>query len=183
LIAVEGLDRSGKTTQCSHLFRSLTTLSTKTSLPSPQLLKFPDRTTTTGQLINTYLTSSLPLADESIHLLFSSNRWEARAQILSLLESGVTVILDRYVYSGIAFSAAKGLDYGWCRSPDVGLPKPDLVVFLDVEEEVQKERGGWGEERYETIEMQRRVREVFRRLREEEGGWWVVDAGKGEEEV
>lgn len=37
---------------------------------------------------------------------------------------------DRYAYSGVAFSAAKGLDVDWCKKTDSGLPKPDLVIFL-----------------------------------------------------
>lgn len=34
-------------------------------------------------------------------------------------------------------------------------------MFLDLEEEVAKARGGWGEERYEKVEMQREVRRLF----------------------
>ena len=62
---------------------------------------------------------------------------------------------------------------------------PDLTVFLDVRPEVAARRGGYGGERYEVPEMQRRVRELFRVLREEEvregkGRWAVVDAGREE---
>lgn len=31
------------------------------------------------------------------------------------LHSGITLIVDRYSYSGVAFSAAKGLDIEWCK--------------------------------------------------------------------
>ena len=42
-------------------------------------------------------------------------------------------MVDRYAFSGVAFSAAKGtLSMDWCKGPDRGLPKPDLVLFLDV---------------------------------------------------
>ena len=62
-------------------------------------------------------------------------RWELVPEIKSSLEAGVTVIIDRYAYSGAAFSAAKpGLNLSWCKKPDVGLPRPDLVCFLDVSE-------------------------------------------------
>lgn len=50
---------------------------------------------------------------------------------------------------------------GWAKAPEVGLPRPDLVLFLDLEESVARERGGWGGEVYEKGEMQRRVRELF----------------------
>jgi len=49
----------------------------------------------------------------------------------------------------------------WARAPEVGLPRPDLVLFLDLDEEQAKQRGGWGGEVYERAEMQRRVRELF----------------------
>lgn len=48
------------------------------------------------------------LSDEAIHLLFSANRWERANNIMKLLEAGTTLIVDRYCYSGVAFSASKG---------------------------------------------------------------------------
>jgi dTMP kinase len=61
------------------------------------------------------------------------------------------------------------LPYEWCRAPDIGLPSPDLVLFLDISPLKAKERGGYGEERYEKEEMQKRVREVFGRIGAEMG--------------
>lgn len=77
------------------------------------------------------------------------------------LNEGTTIICDRYAFSGVAFSASKGLPFEWCRTPDIGLPAPDLSLFLDISPEKAKERGGYGEERYEKEEMQRRVRQIF----------------------
>jgi dTMP kinase len=45
------------------------------------------------------------------------------------------------------------------------------------------QRGQYGEERYETREMQARVREVFMRLKEGDETWTVVDASQSVEEV
>jgi dTMP kinase len=62
------------------------------------------------------------------------------------------------------YSAAKNnpeLSLQWAKSPDVGLPRPDIVVFLDLEAEEARRRGGWGDEKYEKAEMQTRVREQF----------------------
>lgn len=136
-------------------------------------------------MINAYLSTATALEDHTIHLLFSANRWELSARILQLLNDGVTIVLDRYVYSGIVFSAAKGLDLEYCRAPDVGLPRADVVLFLDLDAEVAKRRGGFGGERYEVEEVQRRVRGLFREVREREGErrWKVVDAGRSVEEV
>jgi dTMP kinase len=36
----------------------------------------------------------------------------------------------------------------WCRFPDMGLPAPDLILFLDISPEQAKLRGGYWEERY-----------------------------------
>ncbi|KAG5643874.1 hypothetical protein DXG03_009504 [Asterophora parasitica] len=184
-IVIEGLDRSGKSTQTALLLARFEA----SGIPA-KLLKFPDRTTAIGQMIDSYLKSTSELDDRAIHLLFSANRWELVSTIEQLLAVGTAVICDRYAFSGIAFSASKGISYEWCRAPDVGLPAPDLSLFLDISPEAAKTRGGYGEERYEKEEMQRRVGEVFRRIGKEidgggrEDGRWVnIDAGKEKEVV
>ncbi|KAL2159049.1 hypothetical protein VTH06DRAFT_2808 [Thermothelomyces fergusii] len=159
LIVLEGLDRSGKTTQVKLLEQRFVELGRKV-----KVMRFPDRTTPIGQMIDSYLKSQVEMDDHVIHLLFSANRWEAANTITSLLSAGVTVLCDRYYYSGIVYSAAKQnptLTLCWARAPEVGLPRPDLVLFLDLDENQAKARGGWGAEAYEKAEMQRRVRELF----------------------
>lgn len=52
------------------------------------------------------------------------------------LKSGTSLIVDRYSYSGVAFSSAKGLDIEWCKAPEVGLLAPDLVMYLNIPPEV-----------------------------------------------
>jgi dTMP kinase len=66
----------------------------------------------------------------------------------SKLSSGTTVICDRYLYSGVAYSVAKGLDQNWCCQPEQGLIEPDLIVYLCAEPEELAKREGFGEERY-----------------------------------
>lgn len=82
----------------------------------------------------------------------------------NLLLTGKTLVVDRYAYSGVAFSAAKGLDLEWCRSPDVGLLTPDLTIFLDLDPAELEKRGGFGDERYETMAFQTKVRRCFHSL-------------------
>ncbi|KAK7452294.1 hypothetical protein CaCOL14_004790 [Colletotrichum acutatum] len=201
-IAFEGLDRSGKTTQVKLLEQRLIEEGKKV-----KVIRFPDRTTPIGQMIDAYLKSSVEMEDHVIHLLFSANRWEAVKNIQNLLASGYTVICDRYYHSGIVYSAAKQnphLNLHWARQPEIGLPRPDLVLFLDLEEAVARERGGWGGEVYEKAEFQKRVRELFwglslgrvgpdgglgeegrvdREFRQEEEDLVVVDAGGTLEDV
>mmetsp|Transcript_12652 Transcript_12652/g.37285 ORF Transcript_12652/g.37285 Transcript_12652/m.37285 type:complete len:266 (-) Transcript_12652:155-952(-) len=190
-ILFEGVDRCGKTTQCSLLLRHLLGLSI-----AAVAMRFPDRATPIGELVNGYLASGNDLDDRAVHLLFSSNRWEASGKLGKTLGSGTTVVCDRYAYSGVAFSSAKVeegtdkpmIDIEWCKSPDVGLPAPDCVIFLDIEQEEAEKRGGYGGERYEKRDMQIRVREKFgvlRRMDENSGRvpWHVINAARTVEEV
>ncbi|AET38666.1 bifunctional thymidylate/uridylate kinase Ecym_3163 [Eremothecium cymbalariae DBVPG len=166
LILIEGLDRTGKSTQATLLLQRLQ--------PNAQLIKFPDRTTPIGMLIDKYLTQeTFELPDQAAHLLFSANRWELGARIKELLLIGTHVILDRYVYSGIAYSAAKnipGMDLAWCFQPDKGLVKPDLTIFFLHDEKHGHElenRSGYGNERYERVEFQRAVLAQFQDMFEQ----------------
>ncbi|PWN50915.1 hypothetical protein IE53DRAFT_73942 [Violaceomyces palustris] len=171
LIVVEGLDRAGKSTQVARLAEALEARS----------IKFPERTTAIGKMIDSYLAQERELDDRAIHLLFSANRWECARSIIEEVESGRNVVCDRYAFSGIAYSCSKGLDYEWCRNPDIGLPLPDLTVFLDLDAEAAAARGGYGEERYEKLEFQARVRQAFHLVAQDvsrHGGQWsTVDAG------
>lgn len=169
LIVLEGLDRSGKTSQLTRLHSYLEGL----GFPV-ESWRFPDRNTGVGQMISSYLTNESQLDDRTIHLLFSANRWEKRSLMESKLRSGVTLIVDRYSYSGVAFSCAKGLDIEWCKAPEMGLLAPDLVAYLEIPPEKAAARGGYGGERYEQLEFQRKVAHHYQDLRD--GSWKIVDA-------
>lgn len=95
------------------------------------------------------------------------------------------MIVDRYAYSGVAFSAAKeGLSLEWCKQPDRGLPCPDLVCFLDVSSDEAAKRGGFGEERYEKRDFQEKVRKNYEELMKQDETWKVIDTdGKTESQV
>ncbi|KAG8694980.1 Thymidylate kinase [Ceratobasidium sp. 394] len=180
-IVIEGLDRSGKSTQCAQLAARV-----EAAGKPVKSIKFPDRTTAIGKMINAYLQSESEVDDQTIHLLFSANRWELASNIKSLLAEGTTVVCDRYAYSGLAFSVAKntGLSYEWCLNPDIGLPAPDIVFFLDVAPEIARKRGGFGEERYEKEELQANVRRVFKQIGSDvQERWEVVDANRSQSEV
>ena len=90
----------------------------------------------------------------------------------------------------MVYSVAKSLPdlpFRWARGPEVGLPRPDLVIFLDLDPEEAKIRGGYGDEKYEKLEMQQKVRSCFKFLKEigeeESEDMIVIDAGKCVEEV
>lgn len=171
LVAFEGCDRSGKSTQCQMLVEYLKSIGRDVAH-----LRFPDRTTAIGQSINSYLQGKTELEDHAIHLLFSANRWEAVPKIKQLLEKGTLVIVDRYAFSGVAFTAAKGFDVTWCKNPDRGLPNPDVVFYLDISINDAQQRGSFGKERYEKVEFQEKVADIYKQLRSDD--WKVVDATK-----
>ncbi|WVQ97191.1 thymidylate kinase [Kwoniella sp. CBS 9459] len=183
-IVFEGLDRCGKTTQVSRLVERL-----EKEGKRARLQKFPDRTTAIGQMIDAYLRSKADMDDRAIHLLFSANRWECAAAIRRDLADGITVIADRYAFSGIAFSAAKGLPFDFCLQPDTSLPLPDITLYLTLSRTIASQRSAFGEERYETDQMQRSTREQFALVAREvvkrhgEDKWREVDAGGSIEEV
>ncbi|KAH8805743.1 thymidylate kinase-domain-containing protein [Xylogone sp. PMI_703] len=184
-IVVEGLDRAGKTTQVRALADEL-----YSSGRNVKAIRFPERTSPIGQMINNYLQSKTEMDDHVIHLLFSANRWEFSKFISENTTKGYTIICDRYYYSGIVYSAAKqnpSLSLTWAHEPEVGLPRPDIVVFLDLDSEEAEKRGGYGDEKYEKKEMQKRVRELFLDLpllgTDESEDIEVINAGGSIEEV
>ncbi|EKX33981.1 hypothetical protein GUITHDRAFT_43854, partial [Guillardia theta CCMP2712] len=150
-------------------------------------LGFPRRETILGKFIDHHLrTASARLDIHLVHLLFSANRWEAAAEILRSLREGRHVVVDRYSFSGLAYSIAQGLGRDWCFSWEVGLPAPDVVFLLDIDPSAAAQRPGYGKERYEKVELQQRVRNAF--LEEAEKGkgasrWIMLDASLPSEET
>merc|ERR1712080_251600 len=132
LIVFEGIDKSGKSTLSKRLSEYL----------NWQRIQFPERSTHIGSLIDKYLKKEISLPKEAIHLLFSANRYELKQKILEN-----NTILDRYYFSGIAFSQALKIKEPILKC-DEDLPKPDVVIFMDYNGSEIKERLK-GEEIYE----------------------------------
>eukprot|EP00049_Salpingoeca_infusionum_P012490 m.228778 g.228778 ORF g.228778 m.228778 type:complete len:649 (+) comp15194_c0_seq2:65-2011(+) len=157
LIVLEGTDRCGKSTQCARLVSRLNEEGTPA-----KLMRFPERSTAIGGIIDQYLKKQVELHDRAAHLLFSANRWELIPEIMANLEAGTTLVIDRYSFSGVAFTSAKeGLDLEWCKQPEVGLPAPDLLIHMQIDAQEAEQRGGFGEERYEVSEFQQAVKQKY----------------------
>ena len=101
--------------------------------------------------------------------------------MLGSLSEGKDVILDRYAYSGSAYSMAQGLPSSFTKAPDCGLPRPDLVLFMQVPVSNLSQRPGFGSEVFEKAELQQRVQSCYEQLREENGR--EVDASQRESQV
>lgn len=171
-IVIEGIDRTGKTTICKRL---------SSLLPNTTLISFPNRKLLTGELINKYLKNEITLNAQTIHLLFSANRWEMQEMMLNM--EGI-VLCDRYYMSGIAYTAAKGIELEWCRQMDKGLVEPDLLVYIDLDCRDAAKREGYGDEKYEKIEYQEKVYKNFEILvNEYEGKKLVVNGNESIENI
>ncbi|AER41490.1 Thymidylate Kinase [Epinotia aporema granulovirus] len=170
IVAFEGLDRSGKSSQVARLAQTWHGPTTT--------FKFPDRSTPTGQILNKHLTEGVEDCDEYIHLLFCANRWEQMKKINQLAaEESHLVIIDRYLYSGIAYSAAKGLDFDFCVNTNWGQAEPDLVFFMNYVP--PSTRTGYGEEIYEREMFQRKVFEQYKKIATKT--WVMLPEGTEEE--
>jgi len=141
-IVLEGLDGAGKSTQAAALRDYLGTRGMRT-----QFMHFPrfDRPVF-GELIAKFLRGDFGAVDTVspylVGLLFAGDRHDAAAAIRAWLAEGDCVVLDRYVYSNIAYQCAKLPDpearralRDWMWNMEYGyfsIPQPDLTVFLDV---------------------------------------------------
>ena len=142
LIVIEGLDGSGKSTQVSNMRKYLSS-----RIDNLEYIHFPRYDAPVyGQLIGRFLKGAFGSID-TVHpnlvaLLFAEDRHGAAPRIREALDNGATVLLDRYVYSNIAYQCAKLADpqdrsalRDWIFQTeyvDFGIPKPDLNIFLDV---------------------------------------------------
>uniref|UniRef100_A0A8C6RUI4 dTMP kinase n=1 Tax=Nannospalax galili TaxID=1026970 RepID=A0A8C6RUI4_NANGA len=108
-----------------------------------------------------------------------------RPLIKAKLSQGVTLVVDRYAFSGVAFTSAKeNFSLDWCKQPDIGLPKPDLILFLQLQLVDAATRGEFGHERYENGTFQERALLCFQQLMSDKTlNWKVVDASKSIEDV
>lgn len=76
-------------------------------------------------------------------------------------------------------SLCQNFHLDWCKQPDVGLPKPDLVVFLQLQLAVAAARGEFGRERYENRAFQERVLQRFHQLMRDPALNWKVSPSRG----
>lgn len=185
LIVLEGLDGAGKSTQLKMVTSYFSSLGRKVDY-----LHFPRYTAPIyGDLIAKFLRGDFGAIDQVhpqlVALLFAEDRRDAASLIRSWMNQGHVVILDRYVYSNIAFQCAKlpepeeavalrswilDLEYG-----SYGIPRPTLNLFLDVpiefvDAKLRQSRKG-GDRRYlegksdiheADIAFQIKVRDLYR---------------------
>ena len=178
LVAIEGLDQSGKETQAKLLRDHI-----KADGRKSRVVSFPDYGTSIGEEIARALQGERDYGPEAMQLLYVANRFERKADIDRWHAAGLVVLFDRYVASSIAYGEAQGLDPAWLTTLQVYLPQPDLTLLLDIAPETAVTRKATGRDRYEQdLEMLQRVRESY--LRQAEQPQWVrVDGELPKESV
>jgi dTMP kinase len=169
LIALEGIDGSGLTTQATLLARALRASGvdayvTKEPTEGPMggllRLALGRRLGRRPQEASDGAATFVPLDPHVIALLFAADRLDHLAtDIEPRLTTGVTVICDRYVLSSLAYQALD-VDMKWLRDINTQARPADLTLFLDVPPETAIERvvrRGGHNEVYEHLETLRRV--------------------------
>ena len=137
LIAICGLDGSGKTTQ-ARLLEERLAVRRPVYRTRPVTENFRQDPT-----LNAFLDHALPdqdLVDVVPELvLFSAmdRLRHMRTAMLPRLREGAVVISDRYVFSSYAWMVARGIpDLDWVAQLNRYLPAPDLTVYLDIPPEL-----------------------------------------------
>jgi dTMP kinase len=140
LIAIEGIDGSGKRTQLQLLQHSLAAQGF--SLYSTT---FPQYDSWFGSMVGKFLNGEMgPLESVDPHftaLLYAGDRFESKANLEAALREGKIVLADRYIASNLAHQvarapAAKRSEFlNWIEHLEYtiyGLPRETLVLYLRV---------------------------------------------------
>ena len=188
-VVIEGLDGSGKSTQLKLLREYLE----KESVPF-KYLHFPRlETGIYGELIARFLRGEMGSNDQVnpylVALIYAGDRFDAASQIRQWMKEGYQVIVDRYVYSNIAFQCAKIEDQeerfklrDWILHFEFGynnLPRPDINLYLNVpfeftRQQLNNTRDGVDREylkgerdiHEENLDFQEQVRQVYLSLQQ-----------------
>ncbi|MDA4118821.1 MAG: dTMP kinase [Thaumarchaeota archaeon] len=163
LIAFEGIDGAGKTTQV-HILKSYLEKKGRDVV----VFKEPTMGPWGREIASMGRTGRHLTAEEESRYFLEDRKGDVKGNILPALEQGKIVIMDRYYYSNMAYQGAKGMDPSVIEKENSFAPKPDIVILLDIspataKERISKNRNG------ETNHFEQRlgpVREVFLKIAE-----------------
>lgn len=157
IIALEGLDGSGKSTQIRLLQKFLHGKGFKAIV-----FKFPFYESPTGRLIKDYLEGKLDVSAETFDLLQTADKQTLQYQFNSWEEQGIDfLILDRYTLTQMVYGEANGVDLAWIKKLQEKLRKPDFEVYIDIPVSLSMERSGKTDRYEKDAEMLTRVRENY----------------------
>ncbi len=159
LVAFEGIDGSGKTTQASLLAdwagaSGLDVVRTKEPTAGPWGAKVRS-SKFTGRLS----------PEEELECFIRDRQEHVATLITPALARGALVIIDRYYYSTVAYQGARGHDpQALLKRNRAFAPVPDVVFLLDLDPQRGLERihtRGEGRDLFENLPELTRAREVF----------------------
>jgi dTMP kinase len=164
LLALEGVDGCGKSTQVAELVRALREAG-RDVLATCEPTGGP-----TGARIRAMARSGTALpAEEELRWFVEDRRAHVRDTIGPALADGRVVVTDRYFLSTVAYQGARGLD--WRRilaESEAEFPLPDLALLLELpaDEGLARvhRRGRAVEGRFERADYLERVAEIFRAI-------------------
>lgn len=147
LIVIEGLDGSGKATQSALLTEYL-----KKTQPVRKI-SFPDYSNKSSTLVQMYLKGEIGELSEvnvfAASSFYSLDRYISYTTLWSSdYKSGTTIVADRYTTSNLSHQMVKlpkeewDAYIAWLEEYEyirLGLPKPDLVVYLDMQPQISQE--------------------------------------------
>lgn len=148
LIAFEGIDGSGTTTQSRMMHSALVDLGVPVHLtqePSSGPVGGLIRQVLQGRLVTRGRTGLRAPAWNTMALMFAADRLDhLESEIEPNLQDGINIITDRYLHSSLAYQSSLADDgeaLAWVETVNRFARKPDLVVFLDVDpDEAQRRR-------------------------------------------
>jgi len=158
LIAMEGLDGSGKTTQV-HLLRQ------RLETERPVFVTYEPTDGPIGVQIRMILEHRVQVSATTLAALFAADRADHLRQpqsgILAHLERNIDVITDRYYLSSFAYQGMS-VDWHWIEQMHRFCVRPELICFVDVPVDAclaRIERGRGGQtDLFETREALTRAR-------------------------
>jgi dTMP kinase len=203
LFVIEGVDGAGKSTQIKLLRDFILNRGYNC-----EYLHFP-RTEAPyfGELIARFLRGEFGSINDVdpylVAMLYAGDRKDASEMIRSWLKNGKIVLLDRYTYSNIAYQCAKLKENAaqdklmkWILTLEFdyfSIPKPDLNIFLDVpftftEKKLSVNRtgedrtylNGFRDIHEESLEFQKKVREIYLRVSKSDNSLVVVNCSSPE---
>lgn len=187
LITFEGGDGSGKSTQLNLLYDALDELGI-----AYEHFREPGGTTWGEGIREVLLMPRVePVGDFAELCSFLSARSQlVKERVRPLLEGGVTVLLDRYIDSSVAYQGyGRGIDVDLVNRLNLeatGSLVPNLTLYFDIEPEIGIERAsGKGSDRIEAagLDFHRRVRRGYLELARKEFRFRVMDGSKPVEEL
>lgn len=180
LVALEGIDGSGKSTQAQLLRNALETRGIDAVVyREPGDSEFGDK------LRQQFRDGRTVSPREEAGLFIEDRKIDVRDNILPSLAAGKVVVMDRYYFSTMAYQGALGLDVHELRQTNEAFaPRPHLTLILDVPAATSAERIQASREApdsYEGTEYLAQVRELF--LSFVNGDVVAVDAAVSTEEL